>query len=147
MVLFITTQKNVIYIFVPRRPEFCTYIFTVRKYYRSAYKCFHYFGAAARSFKSTNFWYSAEFIRGTSIVCRGLFFSPPVRRSKIRKPARSSAVCLNKSKRVSKVFRFLSGTSHMHRTISGVARISTISSQEKLMAVDRAVASAEDNLP
>jgi len=52
------------------------------------------------------------------------------------KPARSSAVCLNKSKRVSKVFRFLSGTSHMHRTISGVARISTISSREKLMAVD-----------
>lgn len=74
MVLFITTQKNVIYIFVPQRPEFCTYIFTVRKYYRSAYKCFHYFGPAARSFKSTNFWYSAEFIRGTSIVRRGLFF-------------------------------------------------------------------------
>lgn len=98
MVLFITTQKNVIYIFVPRRPEFCTYIFTVRKYYRSTYKCFHYFGAAARSFKSTNFWYSAEFIRGTSIVRRGLFFPHRKRACAARKsenpPAAAQSVSI-----------------------------------------------------
>lgn len=76
---------------------------------------------------------------GTSIVRRGLFFAAAGNeRAALEnpKPARSGAVCLNKSKRVSKVFRFLSGTSHMHRTISGIARISAISTQGKIMAMD-----------
>jgi len=76
---------------------------------------------------------------GTSIVRRGLFFPGAGNERAVLenpKPIRSGAVCLNKSKRVLKVFRFLSGTSHMHRPITRVVCTSTISSQVKLMAVD-----------
>lgn len=93
IILFIAAQKNVIYI-RSAAPGFVRIFLQLENIIvaRSAraYKCFHYFGAAARGFKSTNFWYSAEFIRVVRQLYVEVFFSPvretSVRRSKIRNP-------------------------------------------------------------
>ena len=92
MVLFIIMKKNVIYIrFVALGfvRIFLENIIVPRS--ARAYKCFHYFGAAARAFKSTNFWYSAEFIRVVRQLYVEVFFSPVretnARCSKIRNPS------------------------------------------------------------
>lgn len=127
--LFITARKNVIYI-RSATPRFCTYIFAVGKYYRSAFR--------ARINVSIILGHSRarlqehEFLVlggihscGTSIVRRGLFSpfpSPPtprlrcgeggggtnVRRSKIRNPpaaAQSVSIKANGFRRYSAFYQ------------------------------------------
>lgn len=115
MILFIAAQKSVIYIRSAAPAFVCIFLqlenIIVARSAR-AYKCFHYFGAAARGFKSTNFWYSAEFIRAVRQLYVEVFFSlvreTSVRRSKIRNPpaaAQSVSIKANGFRRYSAFYQ------------------------------------------
>jgi len=127
------------------------YIFTVKKYYcsgipRARINVSIISERAARAASRARIFGT----RWNSFACTstnvGVFFFPPRNERAPENPklAPSGAVCLNKSKRVSKVFRFLSGTSHMHRTINARAR--AISDRKKIDGGRlRAATPAEDN--
>lgn len=132
-------KKNIIYI-CSRSGEFYAYIFTVRTYYRNAFlplppsACINvsiiFRGGRTRLQEHEFLVHSVVFIRVLRQRTSGSFFPVRKRASKNPKLTRGNAVCLNKSERVSKVFRFLSGTTHTRASYNWRGRARYLQSEK-----------------